>query len=247
MNSTSRAAAAALILSVSSLSFGAEPAKSTAASAMDLAANGAAMLKASGLTPSQLLGGTKTGLGSILDFAADELAKPNAVQVGMPGSMAKLESLAKKAGQSGPIDSFKSSLTAAAASVMPQTTAVMKTTLAGLTIDDAMALTSNAPDSATKLLRKVSENALRAKLMPLVAQAIAANGTAAKAKELAAKAGPMAAMLGVPNASDLENYLFTQVMDTSFAYVAKGEAAVRANPGMLKDAVAAKVFGLAKK
>jgi hypothetical protein len=80
-----------------------------------------------------------------------------------------------------------------------------------------------------------------------VAQAIASNGTAAKAKDLAAMAGPMAAMLGVPSAADLEGYLFTQVLDTSFGYVAKGEAAVRANPALLKDAVAAKVFGLAKK
>lgn len=247
MNSPSRAALLVLALFTGSVAQAAEPAKSTMASAADMAASGAAMLKAAGITPSQLLGGTKTGLGSILDLAADELAKPGAVQVGVPGSMSKLEGLAKKAGQSAAIDSFKSSLTAAAASVMPQTTAAMKGALAGLTIDDAMALTSGAPDSATKLLRKVSEPALRAKVMPLVAQAIAANGTAVKAKELAAKAGPMAAMMGVPSASDLEGYLFTQVMDTSFGYVAKGEAAVRANPGMLKDALAAKVFGMGKK
>ena len=83
--------------------------------------------------------------------------------------------------------------------------------------------------------------------MPLVAQAIATNGLAAKAKDLAAKAGPMAAMMGVPGTADLESYLYTQVLDTSFSYIAKGEAALRANPSLLRDATAAKVFALGKK
>ncbi|HEY1111571.1 MAG TPA: DUF4197 family protein [Opitutaceae bacterium] len=225
----------------------AETPKTTSPASATTAATASAALKAAGITPSQLLGGTKTGLGTILDMAATELAKPGAVQVAPPSSMAKLLGLAQKVNQSGAIDSFKSSLSAAAASVMPQTTAVLKESLSGLSLDDAMALTSGAPDSATKLLRKAAEPALKSKVMPLIAQAIAANGTAAKAKELASKAGPMAAMLGVPSTSDLESYLYSQVLDTTFSYLAKGEAAVRANPAQLKDAIAAKVFSLGKK
>jgi hypothetical protein len=62
-----------------------------------------------------------------------------------------------------------------------------------------------------------------------------------------AKAGPMAAMMGVPSTADLENHVLTQVLDTSFGYMAKQEAAIRANPAQLKDAMAAKVFALGKK
>lgn len=213
----------------------------------DAAATGTAVLKASGLTPNQLVAGTRTGLAAMLDLATTELAKPGAVQVATPPSMAKLANLAQKLNQTAALDTFKTSLSAAAASVMPQTTAVLKESLTGITADDAMALTSAAPDSATRLLRKVADPALRSKVMPLVAQAIATNGTAAKAKDLAAKAGPMAAMLGVPNANDLGSYLYSQVLDTAFSYLAKGEAAVRANPAQLKDALAAKVFALGKK
>ena len=57
----------------------------------------------------------------------------------------------------------------------------------------------------------------------------------------------MAAMLGVPNASDLEGYVLTQVIDTSFGYIAKGEATVREHPAALKDKVAAKIFSIGKK
>jgi hypothetical protein len=225
----------------------AEPAKVATPPGGDSAANAAAVLKAAGLTSAQLLGGAKTGLGAMLDLAATELSKPGTVQVAPPSSMAKLISLAQRVNQAGALDSFKASLNGAAASVMPQTTAVLKQSLAGIKLDDAMALTSGAPDSATRLLRKAAEPAFRTKVMPLVAQALAANGTAAKAKELAAKAGPMAAMLGVPSAGDLESYLYSQVLETSFSYLAKGEAAIRANPAQLKDAAAARVFSLGKK
>lgn len=246
MISSSRSATLLVLALLGSASAqAAEPVKTT--TPVVSAATAEAALKAAGLTQTQLVGGTKTGLGSLIDVAATELAKPGAVQVAPPSSMAKLVGLAQKVNQSGAIDSFKSSLSAAASSVMPQTTAVMKETLAGLSLNDAMALTGGAPDSATKLLRKMAEPALKAKVMPLVAQAIAANGTAAKAKELASKAGPMAAMLGVPSTSDLESYVFSQVLDTSFSYIAKGEAAVRANPGQLTDAFAAKVFSMGKK
>ncbi len=241
MISSSRSALLSILVCLSSAWVqGAEPAKPTSEAA-------AAGLKATGLTSAQLLSGAKAGLSTMIDMAAAELSKPGAAQVTPPSSMAKLLGLAQRVNQSGAIDGFKASLNAAAASVMPQTTAVLKESLAGLSLDDAMALTSGAPDSATKLLRKAAEPALRSKVMPLVAQAIAANGTATKAKELAAKAGPMAAMMGVPNAADLESYLYTQVLETSFSYLAKGEAALRANPGKLKDAMAAKVFALGKK
>jgi len=124
---------------------------------------------------------------------------------------------------------------------------VFKGAIGPLTIDDASMLLSGAPDGATKLMRKVSEANLRTKLMPAVSQAIAANGSAAKAKDLLAKAGPMAAMMGVPSVADLENHVLNQLLETSFGYLAKQETALRANPSLLKDATAAKVFSAGKK
>lgn len=207
----------------------------------------AAALRSAGLTSAQLLAGAKSGLGVLVDLAAAEMAKPGAMQVSAPSSMNKLEAALKRMKQSGTFDSFKASLSQSAASVAPQTTALLKSAIGPLTADDAGALLSGAPDSATKLMRKSTEAALRTKLVPLVKEAIAANGTAAKAKDLVAKAGPMAAMMGVPSTADLENHVLTQVLDTSFGYLAKQEAALRANPAQLKDAMAAKVFAIGKK
>ncbi len=235
-----RLAVALICALIPAATFAADDAKSAASTSTSA-------LRSAGLTAAQLLAGTKGGLGTLVDLAAAELAKPGAIQVAAPASMNKLESTLKKMNQSGAFDSFKASLTQAAVTVAPQTTAVLKGAIGPITADDATALLGGAPDSATKLMRKSAEAALRTKLMPLVKEAIAANGTAAKAKDLVAKAGPMAAMMGVPSTADLENHVLTQVLDTSFAYLAKQEAAIRANPAQLKDAMAAKVFALGKK
>jgi hypothetical protein len=226
----------------------AETAKPAAPAGMGEKVQGlAALLKATGLTEPQLLNGVKSGLGTAVDFATTELAKPGAFQLNGPASMAKLQTALVKANQSGALDSFKATLNQSAASVSPQAAIFLKESLQALAVTDVSGLASGGPDSATKLLRSVAEPVLRAKLRPLVSQAIAANGSAAKIKELAGKAGPFAAMLGVPNASDLEGYVLTQVIDTSFGYIAKGEATVREHPAALKDKVAAKIFSIGKK
>ena len=54
-------------------------------------------------------------------------------------------------------------------------------------------------------------------------------------------------MMGVPSTADLEAHLYTQVLDVSFGYLGKQEAAFRANPAQFKNAVATKVFSLGKK
>jgi len=223
----------------------AETAKPAATAGMAERVQGlAALLKSTGLTEPQLLNGVKSGLGTAVDFATTELAKPGALQLSGPASMAKLQTALIKANQSGALDGFKASLSQAAASVSPQAAAVLKDSLKAMVLTDVSGLSGGVPDSATKMLRGVAEPALRTKLLPLVKESIAANGSAAKIKELAGKAGPFAAMLGVPGAADLENYVLTQVIDTSFGYLAKGEAAVRANPAGIKDEFAAKIFGI---
>ncbi|WP_414662397.1 DUF4197 domain-containing protein [Horticoccus sp. 23ND18S-11] len=206
-----------------------------------------AALRSAGLTSAQLLDGLKTGLTALVGAAGTELSKPGAVQVSAPSSMAKLESTLSRLNQSGAFDSFKASLNQAAATVAPQTVAVLKGAIGPLTLADAKTLVGGPADAATQLLRKSADSALRTKLMPLVSQALAANGTAAKAKDLLAKAGPMAAMAGVPSTADLESHLYTQLLDSTFGYLAKQEAAFRANPSQFKNGTAAKVFGLGKK
>lgn len=206
-----------------------------------------ATLSAAGLTTTQLVTGLKTGLVTLVEVAGADLLKPGAVQVSAPASMAKLETALRRMNQAGAFDSFKASLNQAAATVAPQTTAILRGAVGSLSLADAQSLVGGPPDAATRILRKSADGVLKAKLMPLVSQAIAANGTAAKAKDLLTKAGPMAAMMGVPSAADLEMHLYSQVLDSAFGYLAKQETAFRADPAQFKNTFVAKVFALGKK
>jgi hypothetical protein len=231
-----------------SLASAADPAPAIPAAAAPAASAPSAelldALKGTGLTPAKLMSGLKTGLGTAVSSVTEQLAQPDAFQLDGPSSMGKLVSLLEKSNQGGALENFKTSLNQVASSVAPQATATLKEALASLKPADAAAVAKGQPGSATAMLRQAAEPFLKARLAPLVSQAIASNGTALKAKELAAKAGPFAAFLGVPGATDLESYVTTQVIDTSFNYLAKEEAALRADPSKLKNSLAAKVFAL---
>ncbi len=174
--------------------------------------------------------------------AATELATPSAGQLSGPASRAKRQTALIKANQSGALDGFKATLNPSTASGSPQAAATGKESLKALALTDVSGLASGAPASATKMRRSVGEPVVRAKRLPLVSQAVAANGSAAKIKERAGKAGPFAAMLGVPGAPELENDGLAKVIEASVRYLAKGEAAVRATPVARQPKVAAKIF-----
>lgn len=241
MNSRLALARVACAAALASFSF------ASAAETAAPAAPSAEALKTAGLTQAQLVSGAKAGLTALVEVATADMTKSGGVQVGTPSSMSKLESTLKRLNQSAAFDSFKASLNQAATSVAPQTTAVFKAAIDPLSAADAGALLNGQADSATKLLRKTSEANLRTKLMPMISKSLADNGTAAKAKDLLAKAGPMASMMGAPSGADLENHVLNQLLDSTFGYVSKGEAALRANPSQLKDANAQKVFSAGKK
>ena len=63
----------------------------------------ASILSATGLTLDQFLSGLKTGLGAAVDMASGDTSKAGAVQMNVPSSMAKLESMLKVANQTGAI------------------------------------------------------------------------------------------------------------------------------------------------
>ena len=178
--------------------------------------------------------------------AATELAKPSAGQLSSPASRAKRQTALIQVNQSGALDGFKATLNPSTASGSPQAAVTGKESLKALALTDASGLASGAPDSATKMRRSVAEPVVRAKRRPLVNQAVAANGSAAKIKERAGKAGPFAAMLGVPGAAERENDGLAQVIQTSVGDLARGEAAVGATPAARQPKVAAKIFARGK-
>jgi hypothetical protein len=197
-----------------------------------------------GFSLQQLSEGLKAGLGSMISQSLGS----GTLTVTPPPALAKIQAALSKTGNAAAGAGFEEALKAAVAQVSPQVAGLLKSDLSAIKPEDAQGLLAGGPDAATKFLQQKIGPSLREKLLPLVKQATASSSTAAKAKEMLAAAGPLAGFGTNKVVNDLDAYLCDQVLAQSFALMAKQEAAVRANPALLKDSpLAQKVFAAFKK
>ncbi len=187
----------------------------------------------------QLADGLKAGLGSIL---TQSLAG-NSVTVAPPPALAKIQAALGKTDKAATAGGFGDAFKAVVAQVAPQAGGLFQGALKDAKIEDAQAVLSGGSDAGTRFLQKAVGPAVREKLLPLVKQATASSGLAAKAKDMLALAGPLAGLGGNKAVNDLDGYLTDQVLAQSFALIARQEAAVRANPSLITGSpLAQKVF-----
>jgi len=204
----------------------------------------AAPAAASGFSAQQLTEALKSGLGTIITQSLSQ----GKITVPAPSALAKIETAVSKTGNAEAASGFSGALAAAVAQVTPQTGGVMQGVLKDMKIEDAQAVLSGGPDAATQYFKKHAGAALREKMLPIVKQATASSGVATKAKAMLEAAGPLAGLGGNGAVADLDGYVCDQMLKQSYALMAKEEAAVRANPALLKDnPLAQKVFALFKK
>jgi hypothetical protein len=196
------------------------------------------------LSSSDLAAGLKSGLGTALETALAKMVQPGALKISAPKALAKLEAASGNAGQA---DGMTAALNAAVAKVAPQAAELMRTTFKDVKIADAKTALLNAPAGGTQYLQKTMGPALREKLMPLVKEAVATAGVEEKTKALLATAGPFASLAGGKSLADINGYVCDQVISKGFQFMSKEEAVIRANPSLLKNPLAEKIFSLIKK
>jgi len=80
-----------------------------------------------------------------------------------------------------------------------------------------------------------------------VKQAVTAAGVEEKANSLLASAGPLASLAGGKSLANIDGYVCDQVINQSFKLMSKEEGAIRANPSLLENPLARKIFSLIKK
>jgi hypothetical protein len=210
----------------------ATPPASTAATALEA------------FSSSDLATGLKSGLGTMLETALAKMVQPGALKISAPKALAKIEAASAGAGQA---DGMTAALNAAVAKVAPQAAELMRTAFKDVTIADAKTALLKAPAGGTQYLQKTMGPALREKLMPLVKEAISSAGVEEKTKTLLATAGPLASLAGGKSLADINGYVCDQVISKGFQFMSKEEAVMRANPSLLKNPLAEKIFSLIKK
>lgn len=197
-----------------------------------------------GFSAQQLSDGLKAGLGSMISQALGS----GTMTVTPPPALAKIQAAVSKSGNASAGDGFSSALSAAVAQVSPQVADLLKNNLSVIKPEDSQGVLAGGADAATQYLQKAVGPTMREKLLPLVKQAMASSGTATKAKEMFAAAGPFAGLAGNKALGDLDGYVCDQLLSQSFALIGKQEAAVRANPALLSSSpTAQKIFSYFQK
>lgn len=201
-----------------------------------------------GVDQSELIGGLKEALSKGVQQAVGQLGKeggflknPN-VRIPMPENLQYVERGLRTAGQTKLADDFVATINHAAEKAVPEAAGIFADSLSKMSVADARGILTGPSDAATQYFRKSSETRLNEKFLPIVKNATEQVGVTAAYKNLMAKAGPAAQLLG-SDAGDLDAYVTRKSLDGLFKVIAAEEKRIRENPAARTTDLLKKVFG----
>jgi hypothetical protein len=204
------------------------------------------------LTTETIVAGLKAGLGNGVERAVAELGRADGFfanprfRVPLPPELARGEQALRRLKQDALADELILALNRAAETAVAETGPIFKDALTSMSLADARGILQGPPDAATRYFRDKTEDALRAKMMPIVTAATEANGVGAAYKRFAGRAAPLGNLLGV-GALDLDRHVCDRALQGLFEVIAAQEAQLRANPAAAADDLLRRVFGAAGK
>lgn len=192
--------------------------------------------------------GIKESLAQGVSAAITQLGRPDgflkdqAVKILLPKNMQKAADLARKLGVGKYVDELEVSMNRAAEKAVPAAADVFASAVRQMTVQDALAIVRGGDDAGTQYFRRVTQDQLREKFRPIVAQATADTGVAKHAKRLSEKSGGLGKLLGGKD-TDLDSYVTEKAMDGLFYYIAQKEKDIRKNPVKQGSELLRRVFG----
>lgn len=199
---------------------------------------GVAAAMAAGLLPTQLCAnvldgvGIKKLLGGASDNALDKLGKPGAfyadtaIRILLPGTKGKLASkILKTSDKLGVTSKLTKSLNDAAGLAAQEAKPIFRSAVDGLSLADVPGIALKS-DGATAYLRQSADANLRAKVRPLIVQALTKVGAFSQLDKMGA-----GTLLGFAklDREGLSDSVTDQTMKGIYNYMAKEEAALRGN------------------
>lgn len=214
--------------------------------ALDAGGSGGAGTAA--LTSSEMTGGLKEALAQGVEWAVNELGRPDgflgnaAVRIPVPDSLQLVEKSARALGQGHYVDEFVTTMNRAAERAVPETATILADTIRKMSVEDAAAIVRGPDDAATRYFERTSGEALRARLLPIVSEATASAGVTAAYKGLVGQGQGMLGGFMGPGALDLDGYVTDRALAGLFTYIAQEERRIRANPAARTTELMRKVF-----
>ena len=203
---------------------------------------------ASALASDEIVAGLKEALAQGAENAVSTLGRADgflgdpAVRIPLPDRLAGVGSTLRTLGQGSYVDAFETSMNRAAEAAVPEASAVLGDAIANLSVDDAKAILDGPDDAATQYFRKVGEAKLTERMLPIVSDATSKAGVTSAFKDLLARAGPAAGMLG-GGGLDVDRYVTDKALDGLFTMIAAEERRIRENPMARSTELLQKVFG----
>lgn len=172
--------------------------------------------------------------------AKDGFAADPAIHIPLPDTLKTVKETLSKFGMSGMLDDLELKLNRAAEAATPRAQELFQNAITEMTLEDVKGILNGPEDAATRFFQGKMTDPLAADMKPIVDSTLAEVG-AVKAYD-----DVMSQYKDIPLVPDVKADLTTHVLDRGidgiFEYVAKEEAAIRANPAKRTTELLQKVF-----
>lgn len=201
----------------------------------------------SGLSTEQIVSGLKEALRVGSSDVVSQLGKTGGfnldpkIRIPLPATLAKVDTGLKTIGMGQLTDDLQVRMNNAAEQATAQALPLFINAIQQMTIADARSILSGQQDAATQYLRKTMGTELAQKIQPIVGTTLQQAGAVQAYDRVMGQYAAMPLVSGVK--TDLNNFVTEKAMDGIFYYVAREEAAIRANPAKRTTEILRTVFG----
>lgn len=163
------------------------------------------------------------------------------IHIPLPGQLDKARDLLARVGMDESLRDLETRLNRAAEIATPKAKALFLDAIQNMTLEDVMGIYRGPQDAATQYFRQKMSEPLAVEMKPIVDESLADAGAVQAFDSL------MARYAKIPFApeveADLGSYVVDKGIDGIFFYLAKEEAAIRADPAKRTSDLLRRVFG----
>ena len=202
---------------------------------------------AGALTTSEIGQGLKEALRVGTERVVVRLGRPDGfnldpeVRIPLPRQLERARRVMARVGMDATLTDLETRLNRAAEIATPRAKSLFLAAIADITLDDVMAIYNGPDDAATEYFRSRMSEPLAVEMRPVVEESLADAGAVQVFDDL------MTRYRGIPFApevdADLAGYVVEKATDGIFFYLAREEAAIRADPARRTTELLRRVFG----
>jgi len=167
------------------------------------------------------------------------------IRIPLPDKLETVHKTLSAIGMSSLTEDLELRINRAAEAATPKAKALFISAIQNMTIDDAKGILTGPNDSATQYLRRAMGPQLLNDIEPIIQSTLAQAGAIQAYDNVVGRYDqiPFVSSLAGSSKAQLNDYVSEKALDGIFYYVAREEAAIRANPAKRTTEILQKVFG----